>query len=136
MAAYGSWFVDALDDYFTGLTIKAMLVDDTHVPNIAATTPPTGDEISGTGYTAGGIDVTSLIDSAYAGGDSVSLTLTALANFGPIVATNIGGIVFYVSGGKPLVVDMFGSVDWDGGTDGDFTYAPAITGFMSLLVGT
>lgn len=133
MTVYGGWITDGLSAHLSGATIKAMLVTSAYTPDPDATTAPSGSEISGTGYTAGGVDVTSLVSVIYdSTANQVQFTLSAVVNFGPIVATGIAGIVLYVSGGKPIVVDMFGSMDWDGSAD--FTYAAASGGIMAVQV--
>lgn len=135
MGVYGSWLSDAIDDHLSGETIKAMLVDDTYVFDPDATTAPTGDEVSGTGYTAGGVDVTSDVAVSYdSTNNRVMLDVTADVNFGDITVTGIGGIVFYIDGGKPLAADMFGSTDWPGGDD--FVYTPSASGILTIGVGT
>jgi len=133
MAAYGTWLAEAIDGYLSGETIKAMLVDDAYVFDPDEAAAPTGSEISGTGYTSGGVDVTSLVDVSYDSiDDQAVLALTGQVNFGTITATGIGAIVFYVVSGRPLVVDMFGSTDADGSED--FTYDQATDGVLVFPV--
>lgn len=131
MPAYGQWIGDALVAEIGSSTIKAMLVTDAYVPDPDESSAPSAGEITGTGYTAGGIDVTSLVSVAYdSANDVVALTLSGPVDFGAIAATGIGGVALYIDGGLPLVVDMFGSVDADTGTN--FVYTPVVDGVMVI----
>lgn len=126
MTAYGSWISEGLNDAITSGVIKAMLVDDSYTPDPDATTPPTASEVAGTGYTAGGVTVTSLVTISYDSSlNRITLALTASVDFGTITVAGIGGVCFYVVGGKPLVVDMFGSTDADGSDDFLYTASPS-----------
>lgn len=130
MAVYGSWAADALTAWLSGKTIKAMLVNTSYVPNYDETVAPTGNEVSGTGYTAGGVTIT--VSFAYSTSrDAVVMTCSAPIDFGTVTLTGIGGIVFYHSGGKPIAADMFGGVDV---AATNFTYTPDSAGLLTLLV--
>lgn len=135
MSAYGTWIANGLAAQLSGHTVKAMLVTDAYAPNPDSTSAPSASEVSGTGYTAGGVDVTSLVSITYdSANDRVVMSLSGLVDFGAIVVTGIGGIVFYISGGQPLCVDMFGSTDWAGGSN--FTYEQGVDGLQVIEVGT
>lgn len=133
MTVYAGWIEDAATSWLSGKTIKALLVDSTYVPDPTETTmtAATAAEVSGTAYSAGGITVTSLV-SFTADSAGVHMELSAFADFGPIVVADVSGIVFYVSGGKPIVVDMFGSIAPDGSAN--FTYGQGASGALLIQV--
>ncbi len=72
---------DILTDYISGKTYKLMLLDDNHTPNIddeEFIDDVSANEVSGTGYTAGGEVVSNIAatvddtnDRAYLDGDNV-----------------------------------------------------------------
>jgi hypothetical protein len=128
------WITDALSTAVGAMTIKAMLVDSGFAADPDATAVPTGDEISGTGYTAGGEDVTSLASLAYnSGSNQIRLALSGPVNFGPVVASDVSAIVFYDdTGSVMLLADVFDSVAPDGSED--FVYTPAAGGIMAVQV--
>jgi hypothetical protein len=133
MATYGPWIAEAVQAYFTAATVKAMLVNDTYVPNPDESALPTAYQISGGGYVAGGIDVTSQIAAAYnTTSNRVEVTVGGTVDFGTITATGVGGIVFYVVGGKPLIADIFGSTSPNG--TASFVYTASSSGVMWVVL--
>jgi len=128
------WITDALAAAVGAMTIKAMLVDSGFSATPDSTAVPTGDEISGTGYTAGGEDVTSLAALTYdSATNRIKLTLSGPVNFGPIVASDVNAIVFYDDTSSVLLLaDVFGSTDPDGSAD--FVYTPQAAGIMAVQV--
>ena len=128
---YGAWGVALIEDWLVGKTVKAMLVDSTYVQAVDDTlSDATACEASGTGYTAGGIDVTSLI--------SVSLDVPTQAvqflcdpiDFGTVTITDVAGIVLY-AGTVPIAADLFGG---NSITAANFTYEPLPGGLIANVI--
>lgn len=132
---HGPWIADLLTAYFTGKTIKALAVKSAHVPSAAtAFRSQITNEITGTGYTAGGVAVSGVTATWDAATLRAYLTCD-LVNFGAVTATDIAGVVFYVSTGtaatdRVLWTDTFPPVD----ADGALTYEPSADGAMEIRV--
>lgn len=136
MSTYGPWIADMMSDYFTGLTLKAMLVDATFVedPNHDFRNDLTG-EIVTAGYTAGGVTLTGVAITYETTEHEIRMACDDVP-FGSIDITDVEGIVFYISTGssatdRVLAADVFGPPAVPG-TD-TFTYQPDADG---VIIGT
>ena len=99
--AFGPTVQDIVSSWVSGKTFKAMLVGSGYTPDVDAHDfrADVTSEVSGTGYTAGGITLTSVAVSVDTATNKVKLT-AANANFGTLTVTGITGIVVYVSTGS------------------------------------
>jgi hypothetical protein len=95
----GPTLADAVGDYLTGATVKAMLVGSGYTPNVDHDfrDDVTG-EVSGTGYTAGGITLANVIVTYDATNNRVKIDADDAA-FGTVTLTGVTGIVTYISTG-------------------------------------
>lgn len=118
MAQYGGFITDLLNAYLTGKTVKALLVASTYAQDVDAhnfVSDISTSEIATTGYTAGGVTLTSVAVTYDTDTDQARLTCADLA-FGTFTdgLTSIGGPVFYIDSGDPttsrlICADMSGS---------------------------
>lgn len=138
MSVYGPWLEKVFDDYLAGKTIKALLVTSSYAQDVDHDfRNDITAEISGTGYTAGGVVVTGFAASYDAAANAVRITCSPI-NFGNPDIDSIGGVVFYVSTGVAttdaiIVADPFGPVDADG-TVG-LIYTPHVDGIAVAQIG-
>lgn len=135
MAVYGPFATDLLTSYLASKTIKAMLVDSTYVQNVdnQYRSAIASHEISGTGYTAGGVTAT-LTASYDSSGDTPSIGCGTV-DFGSITASGIGGIVFYVSTGDAATDVLIAADTWTpADASGPFTYTPAAGGLIVVTL--
>lgn len=138
MSAYLPWVTDAVDTYFTGLSLKAMLLtaDYDYDPLHEFRVDVLAFEAAGTGYTAGGVAVTSVGVVQDDVGALVKLDF-ADVDFGALEADVVFvAIAVYVDTGDEdtdtlLGVDTFGETSTDGST---FTYIVGDDGFIALEV--
>lgn len=113
MPAYGGFALKAMQDYFTGKTIKALLVSTTYVQDVDnhlnLSDLPTGYEIPLSGsYVAGGITVANVIVSYNAATNMAKVDcddLTFPAVVGPV---DVAGVLFYVSTGTASTSRLLG----------------------------
>jgi hypothetical protein len=124
--ASGPTIADMVSDYFTGLTLKAMIVGagytfnkDTHDYRADVTS-----EVSGTGYTAGGITLTGVQTALDTTNHRVEITADN-ADFGTVTFTAGTQIVVYIDTGSSATdrivsVHTFSAQSPDGV---NFTYA-------------
>jgi len=120
---------------FTGSTVKAMLCTSAYTPNQDThqfKSSVTG-EVSGTGYTAGGVTLASktvAYDTA-----SNTLTLDAADLSWPSSTITARYLVFYVSTGTDATSPLIAYVDFGADvttTNGTFTYTLPATGLVQL----
>lgn len=137
MAAYPSWVNSLLSNYISGTPFMAMLVTTAYVQLIAHDfrSDVTSAEITGSGYTAGGVLVTGV--AIESDGADIRFHCDPI-NFGAIDTTDLAGIVFYEDVGSsatdPLVVaDLFGLVEVEDVLN--YTYTPAETGLIVASIG-
>lgn len=135
MTVHGPWITDALSTYLAGKTVKALLVTSAHAPSpdTVYRSSITG-EISGTGYTAGGVVVSDAVVSWNATLDRVVFTCNEV-DFGEVNAPDVAGIVFYISTGnaatdRVLSTDMFDAEV----AEGALSYAPSTDGVILIVV--
>jgi hypothetical protein len=139
MGVYGSWVAQALGDYLSGKTVKALLVDETftfepdHQFRSSIFT-----EVSGSGYTPGGVGVTGVVVTYDAMSDRVVLNCDDVT-FGLADIPLVGGIVFYVSTGVAsadplLAVDTFAPVEVTSAAN--LVYTVATGGLVAATLGT
>lgn len=132
---HGPWIADLLTAYFAGKTIKALAVKSTHVPSAATEfRSQITNEITGTGYVAGGVAASGVTATWDAATSRAYLTCD-LINFGAVTATDVAGVVFYVDNGsaaadRVLWTDTFAPVD----AVGALTYQPSPEGAMEIRV--
>jgi hypothetical protein len=99
-SAYGPFWTTVVTSYLSGKTLKAMLVtpdyafDKDHEFRSEVT-----DEVTGFGYTAGGITLTG-VTAVWSSGLGRVVIDANDADFGTITITSIGGIVVYVALGS------------------------------------
>lgn len=135
MAVHGPWLSSAVTSYLTGATIKAMLVTSAYAENPDQHyRSEITQEVTGTGYTAGGVSVsgvTIFYDSTI---NQVILTCSAV-DFGTVTLADVAGIVFYVSHGSAATDELLVSDLWDtvAFTAANCTYTPSADG---LIIGT
>ena len=139
MAIYGNWLSDMLQTWASGKTLKLLLVTSSydHNPDWTFRSQLVG-EVTGTGYTAGGVNVSGVTVSYDATDDEVRLTFSPVS-FGTVDLPDVGGAVLYDSTGNPatdrlVAVDIFNSpvaVPND-----SLTYTPSSEGFLLAGVGT
>ena len=135
--AYGNFPLGLLKGEidFDTATVKALLVGsgytfnkDTHVYRSDIT-----GEVTGTGYTAGGVAVTAVTTAYDATNDRAVLDAADVA-FGTVTLTGVTGIVFYVDTGtattsRLISYDSFASQSPNGVT---FTYTVNAAGIVTL----
>lgn len=97
----GPTITDMVSDYFTGVTLKAMLVGagytfDKHTHDFRADVT---SEVTGTGYTAGGITLTGVAVAQDTANSRAEIS-AANADFGTLTVTGITQIVVYISTGS------------------------------------
>lgn len=141
MSVHVPWFQDvlAVDTWLAGKTINALLVTDIYVDDPAITTRDgIVDEVTGTGYTTGGVTVTGVaaVDTA----TGVALTCDVV-DFGASLTLDgwVGGIVFYVDTGDAATdqivsADVFESERQIEAIGSPVTYTPAEEGFVVIGV--
>lgn len=147
MSAYLPWTEDLYSDYFTGKTVKLMLLGRdpntlnlySHNPSYANRFDVQNFEVSGTGYIAGGLTVANLTVIAIPAEGRVQITFDDVA-YGTLTLDNdeIIAAVLYVDTGNVatdtlLAADVFDDVVTLAGTD-SFTYAVAAAGFISAEI--
>lgn len=98
----GKTILAILTDYFTDLDLKAMLVDSTFVLNkhLATTRALVTGEITASGYTSGGISLTSVTVTQNQTDSRVELSADE-ADFGTLTASDIAGLLVYINTGDP-----------------------------------
>lgn len=138
MAAYGGFALAAVQDYFTGKTVKALLVGTTYVQNVDThvflSDLPAGTEITPSGsYSAGGVAVAGLTVTYDAATNLVRIDADDITF--PVITgpTDVGGVMFYDSGTSRLLgYDQFAtpiSV-----SNAILTHQLAADGIFTLLV--
>lgn len=117
------------------LGVKALAVTSTHVSSVSTTyRSQIANEITGTGYTAGGVAVTGVV-VAWDAVESRAYVTCDLVDFGAVTATDVAGIVFYADTGsaatdRVLWTDTFAPV----AATGSLTYQPSPEGAMEIRV--
>jgi len=113
MAVYADWLLDQVNDWLAGKTIKVMAVTSGYAQNQAAShRSDITAEVSGTGYTAGGVTATGVAASVSAG----QLVITSDdIDFGAVTLTDIAGVIYYEDSGDPatdrlIVADTFAGI--------------------------
>ena len=134
MAVYGAWMEQVLEQWLVGKSLRAMLVTAAYDQSQAHTVRAdiTATEIVGTGYTAGGADVSGVAVTFDSATGQASITCASI-EFGAIDTTDIAGIVFYVDTGNALTdvlvaADLFGPAEVADVIS--FTYAPSTDGLV------
>ena len=133
----GPWVEGVLDSWLTGKSIKALLVTSAYAddPDVAFRSQIT-TEVTGTGYTAGGVPVTSPAASYDPATDVVTLTSDDVA-FGTVTLSDVGGVVFYADTGSaatsPLIAaDVFEAIEV---TNTALTYRVDAAGIVAFSIG-
>jgi hypothetical protein len=108
-SAAGNFVKDMLSSYLSGKTVKAMLVGsgfvfDKHVHEFRSSV--TG-EVSGTGYTAGGMTLTGVAAQLDAANSRVELVANN-ADFGSLTVTAAAQIITYISTGSAATDRIIG----------------------------
>lgn len=134
MSAYLPWLTSQFAS-LTSATIKAMLLVD-HTPDVTDShrADIVADEVSGTGYTAGGVTVTGVSVTEDDTDGWVTVDCDDVA-FGPVDILNITAIAFYISVGSPstdvlICVDVFDATDASAADT--FTYRVPDDGIMTI----
>lgn len=136
MAVYQRWLQDVITGALGSASIKAMLVTATYAQDPSHHyRADISDEISGSGYTTGGVAVTGVAVNADDGLGEVMLNCDDVV-FGSLGATDIAGIIFYVDTGSSatdvlVAADLFGPVDTS--TLQTYTYTPDAAGIVCAL---
>jgi hypothetical protein len=99
-----------LNAYLTGKTVKCLLASNAFTPNIDSTNFRSNitNEITGTGYTSGGVTVTATA-SLDLTADKGILTFGA-ASFGTVTIANIKHYIYYVDTGTAGTSEVLGWV--------------------------
>ena len=125
MAVYADWLLDQVNDWLAGKTIKVLAVTSAFTQSqTASMRSALSAEVSGTGYTPGGVTATGVAASLVAG--TLVLTSDDIA-FGAVTLADVGGVIYYESTGSAatdrlIVADAFAAVAF---TDPEtFTYHP------------
>lgn len=129
-SAYGPIWATIVDDYLTGKTLKAMLVEAAYVfDRDHDFRNDITDEVTGTGYTSGGVDLTGVTVAYDTGTGRVKIDADD-ADFGILTATGIAGIVVYVDVGTSATdpVISYHSFTAQDPTSQPFTYAWSVDG--------
>lgn len=113
MPAYGGFALQAMQNYFTGKTVKALLVSTTYVQDVDThlnlSDLPAGYEITPSGtYAAGGIAVPNVTVTYDAATNTVKVDgddLTFPAVAGPV---DTSGVLFYVATGTASTSRLLG----------------------------
>lgn len=129
MAVTSAWVEDLFMDWLASHTFKAMLVTSAYVSNPDDATLP-ASEVSGTGYTAGGIDVTGAGVVYDSDNNTVRITCDDL-DFGTVDLADVGGVVFHDTT-QVITSDIFDPVEVD---SRNFTYHPPTTGIVAAVLG-
>lgn len=125
----------ALAEYFSGRTIKALLLTPVYVfsaDHVYLSDLPAGSEVTGGSYVAGGVPVTGVVASVEAG--QVRVTADDV-DFPTLEDADVAGVIFYDDTGTPstsalLAYVPYGSpVDVDGQT---FTHEIAPEGWLAV----
>ena len=132
---HGPWLAQALATRLSGTTVKAMAVTSAHVesPDTQFRSELT-DEITGTGYTAGGVAVSGVTSTYDATANRVKITCDVV-DFGAVTAPDVAGVVFYIDTGNAatdvvLSTDLFPAVE----AEGALSYQPSADGVMYIAV--
>lgn len=133
MSSYRIFSQHLVETYMSGKTLKAMFVTDAYVPDVdahATITDVQSFEVSGAGYTAGGVAIPSY-SIVEATGGQVQITLGSNVHL-DAATLSIGGLVFYiVETSELMAVDMFPkAVELD---DTSFDYFPPSDGIVALV---
>ena len=142
MSAYGGFALKAMQDYFAGKTVKALLVGTTYVQDVDAhvylSNLPAGTEITPSGsYAAGGVTVTGLAVSYDATTDTVKVDCDDIVF--PVVAgpTDVAGVLYYVSTGVAGTSQLLGYDDFAAPvtlTNQILTHQPSVDGIFTAAV--
>lgn len=132
MATYGRAGKAMLDAWIAGKTFKAMLVSSSYTQDQSHSfrSDVTG-EVSGSGYTAGGVTLTGAATTLV---DGVAALLFDDITFSGVTLSDVAGIVIYHSTGSAstdtlLAADFFPPEDVTGD---DFTYEVPDEGLVTL----
>lgn len=133
---HGPALAEALDEYLTGKTVKALLVTTGHVDSADLSfRSDITYELVASGYTPGGV-VAANVGVTYASG-AVAISCDDL-DFGTFDATGLVGLVFYVDTADPatdrlLWTDVsFAPLDTLV-ADGPLIYSPDPSGTMQII---
>lgn len=133
MAVYGSWVESLVTTYFSGATFGAILVTSDYVQDHAnGFRDDIADEVSGSGYTSGGVVLTGV---SFTNTDGAVRMLCDLVDFGPIDVSDIAAIVFYVDTGSAatdvlITADVFDEPFDNTGGVLPVRYAPSSDGIL------
>lgn len=130
MSATGPWLQALVTDWLAGATVKAMLLTPDYTQDVDAGSVPTSFEVSGTGYTAGGIDVTSSLSVVYDSVNDEVLLDCDDVTWADLTVVGIGAIAFY-AGALLIAVDLFNPVEV---SSRPFTYNPSSDGLIALSI--
>ena len=130
MTAHGPWLADAMNDYLSGATIKAIAVTGALSADVEFRSSVV-NEITGTGYTSGGVAVTGFT-VVYASGRIVVDCDTI--DFGIVDSSGeVAGVSLYISTGSSATDQMIATSTFPPiETNGTFTYTPSASGFMQV----
>lgn len=109
MAAYGGFALAAVQEYFNGKTVKAMLVTSAYVQNVDThqfRSDVTG-EITGGSYVAGGVVVQNVTTTYNAATNLAHVTCDDIA-FTGLDNADVAGVIFYVSTGNAATDRLLG----------------------------
>jgi hypothetical protein len=134
-STYGPFWTTVVTAYLSGKTLKAMLVTPDYVfDKDHAFRSEVTDEVSGTGYSTGGVTLSSV--SAVWDSSAARVKIDANdADFGTVALTNVGGVVAYVSlgsAGTDRIISYYSFVAQD--PFGPFKYAWSADGVGYLSV--
>ena len=110
MAAYGGFALAAVQEYFNGKTVKAMLVTSAYVQNVdthAVYDDVSASEISGGSYPAGGVAVQNLTTSYDPATNLAHVTCDDIA-FTGLDSADVAGVIFYVDTGSGATAKLLG----------------------------
>jgi hypothetical protein len=116
---------------FVGATAKAALTSNTYVPNQDTHQyfDDVTNEVSGSGYTAGGVTLSSKT-AAYSSGTN-TLTLDAAdPTWATVSIAEIRYVVFYIDTGTPATSPLISYMDFEA------NYAPSAQSFTVTIPGT
>jgi hypothetical protein len=133
--AHGPTFADMVSDYLSGQTVKAMLAAGYTPDKDHDFRDDVTGEVTGTGYTAGGITLTNVAATYDAASDRVKVDADD-AEFGTVTLSGVTAVVVYLSTGAAATDRILSTHTFAAQSPSavPFTYQWAADGILTLAV--